>query len=366
MNGGSFKRAEQMARDFIAQGRKEIYLDLALLYSAQGDVKSQAKALDDYARFFPDCPRLRHARAWRKLYDGDLQAGLDHIEAGRVLNCLGSTVTELAAIPAPQWDGKADLKGKTVLLYGEGGDGDHIMCVRAAQWLRDLGATVLVGCSQKLLGLFSRIPVVSAAVERQAARNVRCDFYVPAMSSFRLCGCKWETLWRGQYIQRPHGELWHRIIPKTPGKKNVALRWKGNPQFEHEQFRVFPPELMFQATDLPDLVRWSVQKDDRQTFIPPGVVDLEPLLGDWEQTAAALGWMDLVITSDTAVAHLAAAMNVPTWVLVPIMPYWPWARPGDKTAWYPSVRLFRQQKLGDWTATFEELRKALAGLCGGN
>ena len=102
-----------------------------------------------------------------------------------------------------------------------------------------------------------------------------------------------------------------------------------------------------------------MQKDDHTSTLPGNVTDLDPLLGDWEQTAHAISRMGLVITSCTAIAHLAGAMNVPTWVIVPVMCYWPWAKRGNTSPWYPSVRLFRQETFGDWKKPFDEVRAAL-------
>ena len=358
---GSFPQAEKVARGFVAQGQEEARLDLSLLLGAQGKFKEAVSELDAYANKNPGCPRLRFSKAAYALREGNLAAGLDYVEAGRIVNCIGSTSEELAKIPAPRWDGKAPLKGKTVLWYGEGGDGDHIMCARSAKWLSDMGATVLAACPESLLGLFSRITGVTVALGKQAVPHVKCDFYVPAMSSFALCKRTWENLWTGPYVERPQSRIWERIIPIVPYRRNVAIRWKGSPKFEHEQFRVFPPELLFATTRAEGVDRWSVQKSDRQTIVPGEVVDLEPLLGNWEQTAAVLARCDLVVTSDTAIGHLAAAMGFPTWIIVPIMPYWPWARLGDLTPWYPTVRLFRQEKFGTWKEPFEKLGMAFRG-----
>jgi hypothetical protein len=359
MNNGSFQRAEQMALDFIAKGRSDVYLDLAMLFAVQGNHTGMKQAHDAYAKAFPNCPRLRYVRNATKLYEGDI-TGLDHIEAGRLLHSLGASPEELGNIQAPQWDGKVSIEGKTVVLYSEGGDGDQIMCVRSSEWLAKKGAKVIVICSKTLKGLFSKLPCVVAVLDYEASKHVKCDYYVPGMSTFRLCGCEWDTLWTGQYIKRPKSDIWERIIPKIEGKLNIGLRWKGLPTFEHEQLRLFPPELMFDATNIPDANLWSLQKDDKDTIVPERITDLSPLLGNWEQTAAAIARMDLVISSCTSIAHLTASMGIPTWVVPPILPYWCWAREGNKSSWYPSVTLFRQETFGTWVEPFAKIKAELA------
>jgi hypothetical protein len=360
MNGGSFKRAEKMAREMISKGQIDVYLDLALLYHAQGKIVECREAQADYAKFFPDCPRLRFGQTWFNLYDGNLEAGLKHVEAGRVVGCLGEH--DFSKFEYPRWQGDTDLKGKSVLLYGEGGAGDQIMGFRSARWLADMGARVIVACMKPLVGLFAAQKEF-AVMDMDHAFAARCDYWLPMMSSFGLLKRTWETLWTGEYIKAPKSLIWESIIGgkelSLPHCHNVGLRWRGNPEFEHEQLRWFPSELLFKVMEVKDVTFWSLQKDDPQTNRPAGLINLEPLLGDWEQTASAISQLDLVITSCTGVAHLAAAMGKPTWVIVPAMPYYPWARPGNTSQWYPTVRLFRQKCYGKWEEAFKELRGAV-------
>lgn len=355
MNGGSFKRAEQMALERIAQGLTETWLDLALLFHAQGNIDGTRQAQAEYEKLYPDCPRLRFGRTWFKLYDGDLKGGLEHIEAGRVIGCLGEN--DFSKFRCPRWNGRSDLTGKTVILYGEGGHGDQIMGLRIARWLSERGAIVTVACSAPLMGLLAA-QCEYGVIECSHAYAVQADYWVPMMSGFGLCDRTWETLFTGPYIGPPVSDIWERIVKKD-GNLNVGLRWRGNPEFEHEQLRWFPPELMFKSTEIPGVTFWSLQKDERQVELPNNVNDLEPLLGNWEQTAAAISQLDLVITSCTSIAHLSAAMGKPTWVVVPVMPYYPWARPGRTSHWYPSVTLFRQKCYGTWADPFKEVYECL-------
>ena len=361
MNGGSFKKAEQMALGMIAKGQTDVWLDLALLMHAQGNAEGSKQAQAEYAKHSPDCPRLRFGQTWFKLYDGDLEAGLKHIEAGRVVGCLGER--DFSKFEYPRWQGNTELAGKTVLLYGEGGHGDQIMGLRSARWLKELGAReVIVACSKPLMGLFAAQRKYGV-VDMEHAFACKADYWLPMMSSYRLCKRTWETLWTGPYIEKPGSDIWEAIIHSKrlslPHCLNVGIRWRGNPEFEHEQLRCFPPELMFKVTELKDATFWSLQKDERQAELPERVFDLEPLLGNWEQTAAAIGQLDLVITSCTSIAHLAAAMGKPTWVVVPAMPYYPWAQPGRTSRWYPSVTLFRQACYGQWIEPFQEVYECL-------
>jgi len=369
MGGGSFKRAEKLAREMIDRGQVDVWLDLALLYHAQGRIADCREAQAEYGKFFPDCPRLRFGQTWFKLYDGDIEAGLKHIEAGRVVGCLGEH--DFSKFEYPRWQGDTDLNGKSVLLYGEGGAGDQIMGLRSARWLADMGARVIVACMKPLVGLFAAQKDF-AVMDMDHAFAARCDYWLPMMSSFGLLKRNWDNLWAGAYVKAPElswpHNPWAQIIGHpgaiadgrmdVPRPAHIGLRWRGNPEFEHEQLRWFPPELLFNAVKGHGPL-WSLQKEDPQTNVPDSVVNLEPLLGNWEQTALAINQLDLVITSCTGVAHLSAAMGKPTWVIVPAMPYYPWARPGNTSPWYPTVRLFRQKCYGKWEEPFDELYAAL-------
>jgi hypothetical protein len=149
-------------------------------------------------------------------------------------------------------------------------------------------------------------------------------------------------------------------IPKPAvdkgNKLRVGLRWQGNPQFEHEQHRIFPPLFMFNALKGHDVEYISLQRDDGAEFRPSWVKQVD--LSHWEATRMAIASCDLVVTSCTSVAHMSAAMGVPTWIIVPVLPYYLWAKPGDTTEWYDSVRLFRQKAHGDWSHVFSEVKKA--------
>ena len=139
-------------------------------------------------------------------------------------------------------------------------------------------------------------------------------------------------------------------------KLKVGIRWAGRPDFEHQQLRLFPPEIL---TDLPknDRVQfYSFQRDDNLVELPPEIVDLGPYLKEWDDTAAALHHMDLMISSCTSVAHLSAAMGKETWVMVPTLPYFPWALPGEKSVWYQSATVIRQSRFGDWESARAEVR----------
>lgn len=301
----------------------------------------------------------RHAfnRGWCLLQRGEFQSGMQHLEFGRWLRTYGSPQVSRKPIWNPQFH---LLRGKTVLLNSEGGYGDEIMHARFAKSLHDLGARVVLGCDEGLVPLFKRIVGADLVLEHSEARRQEHDYWIPAFSAAWLCGYTFETLPGAAYLKANEAsvEMWKGML-QGKGMK-IGIRWAGNPQFEHQQFRKFPLEPFFDIIANTDAQFYSFQRDaDTVKNLPPNVTDLQHLLISWEDTAAAIANMDLVVTSCTAIAHLSAAMGKPTWVIVPILSYHCWAKAGRASPWYESVVLFRQKKFGEWDAPMAALRHEL-------
>ncbi len=358
---GSFSKAETIALQKITNGERAVWLDLALLLSVQGQFTGARQAQTKYFEHFPNCPRVRFGMAPFALSDGDLQSGLQLLEFGRQIDCWGGV--EWKKFNIPVWDGTKDISGKTLLIHGEGGIGDEVLSLRSTIWAKERGAKCIFLASSDLMKVADK-SLDAVVVGPGSAHLIQADYWIPAMSAPRLFSRTWDDLWPGQYIINANENLdksWKKIIPKVDGKLNVGIRWQGNPQFEHEQLRRFDPEFIFRATKNDHVIRWSLQKET-DTTLPEDVNDLEPFLTSWEHTIAAMSQLDLVITSCTSIAHVAAAMNIPTWVVVPVMPYYCWARPGPKTDWYPAVTVYRQEKYDDWNAPFKQIKHDLKEL----
>ena len=167
------------------------------------------------------------------------------------------------------------------------------------------------------------------------------DYWVQSMSAPIPLNLEWDDITGKPYIEK---------IGKSLGK--VGVCWSGNPRFEHEQHRLFPKELMFDAVKEMDCI--SLQKDEE---VPKWME--QPSLKSWTDTQMAISQCDIVITSCTSVAHLAGAMGIETWIVVPVLPYYLWTYQGNKTPHYDSVTLFRQEKYGEWEAPFVDIKQKL-------
>ena len=349
---GSMEKAEQMAKGVDL-------LDYEMLLTMQGkfdEAWEVFKPLEDY----PDQARVLFNKGWHVLRE-DLNEGLGLMEHGRKIKVWGDSdkpdgiFTQTSLRP---WDGKTDLKGKRVMLWGEGGFGDEIIGVRFAKSISDMGALPIIACSSGLATLFAR-SMPGAVVQKEIALGAYFDEWIPSFRAPYSLDYSYETLPSVSYI-RPdplYVKKWSYIIKSN--KIKVGIRWRGLMAFEHEQFRRFPFDMFLNAVDQRHVDLFSLQLSDCSDINLmeyPQINNLEPYLRSWEDTAGAIANLDLVITSCTSVAHLAAAMGKPTWVIVPILPYYIWAYRGDRSPWYESVTLFRQEKYNEWRPTFAKLR----------
>ncbi len=334
-------------------------LDQQLQANIQGDFETGWRLSEMMWKTDSQDDRVAFNRGWHVLGHGDLQGGMELIDRGRNISVFGSK--DLGS-SQPKLDGKRhDIAGKTVLMRGEGGLGDEIINVRFANDFAERGAKVVVSASAQLAPLFARMPGVSGVVQHGVELGVFHDYWVPGMSAVRETGHTYQTLPGKPYLgpTKEHSTLWRSIMKTPSGDLKVGIRWSGNPQFEHQQHRRFSPDDLIGLRTIPGVKVFSFQRDTDLRPLPREVVDLQLFLGTWEDTAAALNECDLVITSCTSVAHLAAALGKETWIILPILPYYTWAVPGERSPWYESVRLFRQTTYGDWSEPLRRVREAL-------
>jgi ADP-heptose:LPS heptosyltransferase len=297
-------------------------------------------------------------RGWFLINQGDLQKGFQLLECGRFLNVYGDS-----KIPTkkPIWNQEDSLEGKTVIINLEGGFGDQMIYARSAKEVVKRGGKCILCCDPRLHGIFSRCPGVSECITVRQVLSTRHDYWIPGFSTSWIFGHTFETLPREPYIfANPLSiPLWKEII--TGDKPKIGIRWSGSPLFEHQQFRIFPPEKLINLSKYKDQISlYSFQRDTDTRELPEGINDLQHILISWEDTAAAIMNLDLLITSCTSLAHLSAAMGCPTWVIVPILPYHVWTYGDKHSPWYlETTRIFRQKEFCNWDGAFEELENCL-------
>lgn len=208
------------------------------------------------------------------------------------------------------------------------------------------GCTAVVSCQPEIADVVRHADGVDVVVQHEAALGVLHDYYCPAMSAPIALGYEQKDLRGDAYIDRPPGDV-------VPGR--IGLRWQGNPAYEHATKRLFPPELLFDAVQGRDCI--SLQKGKGEEHRPNWVKEVP--LETWVDTATAIASCELVITSCTAIAHLAGTMGVKTWAVIPLVPYYLWTYPGSETPYYDSITLFRQTEVDNWQAPFEQIAHAM-------
>lgn len=276
----------------------------------------------------------------------------------------------------PRWDG-GPLAGRRILVGVEAGHGDMIQFCRYCAQLQAAGAArVGVLCHPGLVALFGGLRGVDKAIGLDGPlRREDWDVWAPPLSLPRHFGTTVDTVPAALPYLVPDAQRVARLAPLLAADADalkVGLVWRGNPRFENDGARSLPGLRTLVPLGRVPGVRWfSLQKgpgEDEAAAGVPGlsVTDLAPAIGDFADTAALLAGLDLVITVDTACAHLAGALGKPCWVLLPAwMPDWRWLEGRDDTPWYPgTMRLFRQGRDGEWGDVVERVAEALAALRG--
>lgn len=257
------------------------------------------------------------------------------------------------------------LAGKRILLLPEQGYGDVIQFLRYVPELKRKGATVLVGASAPLRRLLEVAPGVDEVVQLDDARRPAFDYVCPLMSlAHRLDVSSAEDFLPSfPYLRVPEAasQTW-RARFAADSRRKIGLVWAGRKIYPADRLRSVPlPEMRDVLSDIPDVQWISLQVGDcaSEAASWPAVLDVSAELTDFAETAALIESLDMVITVDTAVAHLAGALGKPVWMLNRISTDWRWGQEGQRCGWYPSMRIFRQQVHLSWAEPIGELADAL-------
>lgn len=355
----------------LAPNSAELHFNLGNAYTRQRRV---ANALSEFERAIelnPDFAVAHFNRGIALLTLGDYEAGWPEYEwRWKTPTMVGS----VRSFPMPQWNG-GNVDGKTVLLHAEQGLGDAIQFVRYVPWVASKGARVIVECPTLLHGLFSRVNglvrlVDRAESEREAARGA-FDCHLPLMSLPGMHGTTAHNMpCAVPYLAADRGRsrAWGKAIESRGAAFKVGIVWQGNPDHQRDRFRSVPLRTLRPVFDVPGVIWISLQKDNYPGMtdgVPGALVPSVPRLesgsgiGDFSDTAAIVDNLDLVVSIDTSVAHLAGALGKPIWLMLPIDPDWRWLLDRDDSPWYPTMRLFRQRAPGAWGEVTERLKAAL-------
>lgn len=270
--------------------------------------------------------------------------------------------------PSPMWTGQGTVRDKTILIYADEGLGDAIQFARYLPLLAAEGARVVLVVDDALQSLLSRLRGVALCLPKSTEHVPRFDLHC-ALSSLPLAfGTRIDTIPAGRSYLPSVSEAERQVWEDRLGvhdRLRVGLVWSGNPRHVNDHFRSIPLELMTRlASEKAQFI--SLQKDPKpadQAILhgQRDIIDLTSQLTDFSATAALIACLDIVVTVDTSVAHLAAASGRPTWIMLPYTPDYRWLLDRDDSPWYPTVRLFRQDKLRNYETVIDRVNVALAG-----
>jgi tetratricopeptide (TPR) repeat protein len=308
----------------------------------------------------PDFPDAHWNEASLRLLTGDFKRGWAEYEWRWTYERLAPAKRDY---PQPQWRGE-DVAGKTMLIYSEQGLGDTIQFSRYASLVAARGARVVFEIEQPVERLMRSLAGV-VEVMTKGGPPPAFDFHSPLMSLPFAFGTELDTVpAQTPYLSAPPdaAAAWAERLPQD-GRRKIGLCWSGNAKHLRDAdrsiaFAALAPLFDVEAAFV--VVQKDIRPADAAALNARGdILQVGEVLGDFADTAALIAALDLVITVDTSIAHLAGALGKPVWILLPRIPDWRWLLNREDSPWYPTARLFRQDDSAAWPSTIARVREAL-------
>ncbi|MCG5077608.1 hypothetical protein [Paraburkholderia tagetis] len=370
-----YEKAYAVATQGLAMdaARAGLHHNAAYASNMLGDHTRMRQHSVEAARLMPDDAHLQFNVAVSLLRDGEFQEGWRHYRWHERLP-QNSTLVQPGF---PEWSGEP-VAGRRFLLVGEQGLGDQIQSLRYARWLQRQGATADVwvsealgdaaACASGVSRVWTELPAgpydywcrMFRFPEHMKLTTSMLPLAMPYLSASSEVIGRWRERIAGSTSVT-------RAISANARKRRVALVWAGNPDYEFDRYRSIALRVLHPVLARSDVAWFALQKGAAQRDVealPPGIdmTLLGPEIASFTDTLAIVQSLDLVITVDTSVAHLAGAADVPVWILLPTCTDWRWMTGRNDTPWYPSARLFRQRELGRWDGVIKEVGEALDAL----
>ncbi|MDA1274286.1 MAG: tetratricopeptide repeat-containing glycosyltransferase family protein [Verrucomicrobia bacterium] len=332
---------------------------LAKFRYLEGRANESIVLLDRALQHRPGDPQAEYSLAFSQLLLGQFESGWRHYES-RFRT--GQSAFPIRSFSQPRWNGE-DLNGRTILLHSEQGAGDTIQFVRYASLVENRGGRVLVECPRSV----KRLVETHSSVLKVVALGDQLpqfDIQIPLLSLPSIFRTTLHTIPNNVPYLRVSNNAQIEVGRSVSGCLRIGLVWAGNPGLETDLIRSITLDRFSPFWDLPNVEYYSLQigPAGRQLYLTDcrrKVKDLAPQLTDFALTASVIEQLDLIISVDTAVAHLAGALGKLVWLLLPFAPEWRWMLDREDSPWYPTMRLFRQSRQDDWTEVVLRVRDAL-------
>ncbi len=359
-----FTRAEAALRRALALAprRAEAHANLANLLLTVGKAHDSLAAYATAIELNPALTTAQYNESIARLLTGDLAGGWPRYE----LRLEKRPRAERERFSAPRWRGDFPLHGRTILVHAEQGLGDTLQFIRYVPLLAAAGATVHVEVQRPLLSLARSIAGAASVIARGDPLPA-FDCHCPMLSLPLGFGTTLGTIPSApSYLSAAPEKvaLWEERL-RTRAPHRIGIVWSGNPLHENDHNRSIALASFQRLFAVAGVQFFNLQKnvsaaDAALLAAHPNVTTLAPQLGDFSDTAAAVMPLDLVISVDTSVAHLAGALGKPVWVLLPYAPDWRWLLERTDNPWYPTATLFRQPQPGEWSTPLAQVAARLA------
>ncbi|MEO6435701.1 MAG: tetratricopeptide repeat protein, partial [Tepidisphaeraceae bacterium] len=322
------------------------HLNLGCVQRLSGRIDSAIASFETAIGLRPDFAQAHFNLALALLMRGELSRGWEELEWR--LQPPGANRTARIHHAIPAWRGEL-LGGRSILLHAEQGFGDAIQFARYVPMVADRGGRIILMCRPALRRLFERLRGVEQVIE-PGPSVPRVDVQCPFMSLPRAFGTTLESIPADVPYLSPPPELidtWKAKLDGISGMK-VGFAWAGSRTNTRDRYRSCRLDDLAPLFEVSGVTFVNLQKGEAGSTLPTGILDPTGDLHDWADTAALLANLDLVISVDTAIVHLAGAMGKPVWTLLSAAGEWRWLRDRTDTSWYPTMRLWRQKTLGEW------------------
>ncbi|MBT22208.1 hypothetical protein CMK17_20040 [Candidatus Poribacteria bacterium] len=348
----AYQKAIQIQPDYA-----EAYFNLGNSLREQGKLKESTQALQKAVQIQPDYADAHFNLAMLLLLQGQFVEGWEKYE----WRWDSSLKSQKRNFKRPLWDGTS-LSSKSILIYAEQGFGDSIQFVRYIDLFPDT-TTIIVACQPELKSLLKRIGRIDTLVTK-GEDIPKFDFHAPIVSLPHIFGTVLETIPAKIPYLYPDKNSDFAFLSNDERDLKVGIAWAGSPTHINDRNRSISLNNFKCLLDIKGCEFFSLQvgehhRDIKRCGYSRIIKDLGKQFTNFHHTASAILQLDLVISVDTAVAHLAGALGKPVWTLLPFIPDWRWMLNRSDSPWYPSMTLFRQRKRGDWHSVFQEIRLTL-------
>ena len=356
-----FEKARDHYEKAIESDPKHVnsYIGLGAIHFTLGEIQAAENTFRKATTIAPDYPRAHTQLGMTLLLQGQLEAGWKEYEWRYKQPEFSRHFKQ------PLWQGKPFQK-QTLLITAEQGAGDAIHFMRYMAQVKALGGHVIVECQPSLKSLWMAQSGIDEVITVGEGLP-EFQFHCPLMGLARVFNTTLDTIpGEAPYICVPEkrSAQWKKKIGDKAASLRVGIVWAGNADYADDKYRScsledFAPLMTLEGVEFFSLQKGASNEEDKKWLSAQKIIDLEEDLKDFSHTAACIEQLDLVISVDTAVAHLAGALNKPVWVVLPHVCDWRWLQKGNTTPWYPSARLFRQPRRKDWGGLFHGVTKAL-------